>query len=294
MGIVKKSILISIILHCGTLYANIKVPDLSNEQLQAILGVGKYDKGEFDKDQERFYNNEAFWYGIKNLHDQRYAPAYLWFLSYEKMTNDRKMGSVFGAHVMLKLGKFDVAEALYFDSISKYGSIPNAEKGRLILFALMNDKKKEMVQLAKTLKLLNEEKDTLKRISYARVIVPTAIYLRQKDVFQKMTLELSFDQLVRHKDLALNFAKGVSLFEIKDEYKKSDEVLKSVNMELITSLSGATIFKIEPETADRKTRFRSRDEKVATIYFDLNAAGWGDEYDFPRVSQVSPKPSDPK
>lgn len=251
------------------------------------MGIGNYDEKEFKDDKERFHNNEAFWYGIKNIHDQRYGPAAYCFMGYTQSARDDKMGPVFGAHVMLKIGNLKMAEELYSKSTSKYGPIPNAEKGRLILFALMNDKKRGADQLTATLNLLDQEKNALKRISYLRIIVPAAIQLRLKEVFQKTTAELMLDQLVKHKDLALNFAKGVSLFEIKDEYKRADEVLKATNMEITATLTGATIFKIEPDTVDKSLPLaRSRAEKIATVYFDLDAAGWGDVYDFPKDRQT--------
>lgn len=294
MHMIKKIFFTQFLLFCVILYANIDVSKLSDEQIGALLGVGKYDEKEFKNDQEKFYNNEAFWYGIKNIHDQRYGPAAYCFMGYTQSAKDDKMGPVFGAHVMLKIGNLEVAEELYSKSTSKYGPIPNAEKGKLILFTLMNNKKRGTDQLAATLKLLDEEKDVLKRISFVRIIVPVAIYLRQKDVFQKITKGLSFDQISKYTDLALNFAKGVSLFEVKDEYKRADEVLKAINMEITATLTGATIFKIEPDTVEKLSPFRSKNDKMATIYFDLNAAGWGDEYDFPKASQTPEDAKDAK
>ncbi|MDR2673932.1 MAG: hypothetical protein LBC18_03460 [Opitutaceae bacterium] len=282
-----KTVVVLFVLCWGILYADNDISKLSDEQILIhIGGVGKYDENEFKSEQGRFHNNEAFWYGIKSIQAQQYNPAIYWFIAYTKSARDDKMGPVFGAHAMLKTGDLEVAQELYEKSTSKYGTISNAEKGRLILYALMNAKKREADQVAATLKLMDVEKDALKRISYARVIMPAAIYLRQKDVFEKIIVGLSFDQLVKYKDLALNFAKGVSLFEIKDEYKRADEVLKSINMEVTATLAGATIFKIEPDTVDKSSPLsRSRAEKIATVYFDLDAAGWGDEYDFPSEKQ---------
>jgi len=250
----------------------------SDEQLKKMFGFGVYDEKEFYNNERKYKDHIAFWYGLKNYQAKNYRGAFLSFLSYTQQTNDAITGNLGGGHVMLAIQNYKKAEEFYSNSL-KAGDSSQSEKGLAIAYAMQRNKDSLRIQIDKLSKMFSSETNPLKRVSYIRIIIPALIYLREKNEFEAIVKNLDETTLMAYQDLALNCAKGIEVFKLDGLSKKSDIVINKLKLNLYSVPSASGVLILEPDGVDRNTLMRSMSERIASVVFDINAAGWGDCYD---------------
>jgi hypothetical protein len=260
-------------------------PEVESRLKRDFYGMGVYDEKEYEKSPARFHNDLGFWYGIKSFQTKKYKAAYVWFGTTKKLSGSNKMAVAFAAHALLANHEYMKAEVFYTDEYEDIITKAIANKGLLISFAMQRNKAELEKQLIIINNFLREETNIDKKVSCYRLIMPVLIYLKKKNDFIELIHKIDDKTLGGFKDIAQNYARGVELFGLTELYKKSEKALNAAGITMEKRLETPGILYLAPDNVNKNALMQSRMEKIATVVFDINAAGWGDCYDFPEATE---------